>query len=355
MTLSSATAPVTTGVSVQPWESSFEAAWDAFVWAHPDATPFHLIRWKRVLERAFGYKQQYLACFREGRICGVLPLFLVENFITGRTLISTPFAVYGGVLAADEEAWLALNAAAQQLARELKVDFLELRNRAGAIADGCKVKDLYVAFEGTLLADAEAMMSALPKNTRYMVRKALKNDLRVEIDAARLPAFYDIYAENVRNLGTPVFSYGYFEAFCEEFADMLEMSYVYHGNTPCGAAATLVFRDEILLYYACSTMASRALAPNNFMYWELMRRWGAQGKKKLDLGRSKVGTGAYTFKTHWNYREYPLPYQFYLVRRQEMPNFSPTNKKFAPAIAIWQKLPLPVTKLLGPRLVRLFP
>jgi hypothetical protein len=50
-----------------------------------------------------------------------------------------------------------------------------------------------------------------------------------------------------------------------------------------------------------------------------------------------------------------LPYEMLLVRRKEVPNFSPTNPKFQFAIRVWQHLPLPVTRMLGPSLVRLFP
>ena len=102
-------------------------------------------------------------------------------------------------------------------------------------------------------------------------------------------------------------------------------------------------------------MEGRPVAANNYMYYEVMGRALEVGVRRFDFGRSKLGSGSYAFKTQWNMRERPLPYQFYLVKRKSMPNFSPANPKFKLAISMWKALPLPITKILGPVMVRAFP
>src|SRR5262249_20417165 len=110
-----------------------------------------------------------------------------------------------------------------------------------------------------------------------------------------------------------------------------------------------------LPYFGGSLLEGRSLAANNFMYYEVMRRAIEDGLKHFDFGRSKLGSGSYAFKTTWNMRERPLPYRFFLVRRKSLPNFSPANPKFKLAISLWRSLPFPVTKVVGPAIVRAFP
>jgi len=159
----------------------------------------------------------------------------------------------------------------------------------------------------------------------------------------------------VRQLGTPVFGKEFFRRLRAEFGDRCETTVVWHGEKAIAGALSFRFRDWILPYYGGSLMEGRRLAANNFLYWEVMKRALERGLQHFDFGRSKMGTGAHAFKCQWNMREYPLPYQYYLAGRKEMPNFSPTNPRFKSAIALWKHLPFSVTKLLGPRLVRLFP
>src|SRR5262245_57823820 len=116
-------------VSCKVFQEQDRARWDAFVRAHPQGSPFHLIAWRDTLQTTFGYEAKYLvATDAQDRITGVLPLFIVDNFITGRVLISTPFAVYGGILATHDVAHYALASRAKAMAEQLKVQYLELRN-----------------------------------------------------------------------------------------------------------------------------------------------------------------------------------------------------------------------------------
>ena len=342
-------------VSVLPYSENVRAAWDAYVLAQPQGTLFHLTAWKRAIERAFGFEPRYLFAEIDGKICGVLPLFLSSNWVQGRTLISTPFAVYGGICAPDPAVRSALCEAACRMATDLGVNYLELREPYVADGDGFLTKELYVTFEQQLPADPEKLLRGFPKDTRYMIRKGQKAGLRTLHDKSELDVFHHIYASSVRNLGTPVFAKRFFRILLEEFGDAAELLTVWNAAEPIAAVLSFRFRDAILPYYGGSLMEGRKFAANNFMYWEVFRSACERGLKTFDFGRSKVGTGSYFFKTQWNMQERPLPYQFFLVRRKSMPNFSPVNPKFKLATDVWKRIPLPLTKALGPALVRLFP
>jgi FemAB-related protein (PEP-CTERM system-associated) len=343
------------GVNIRPYEDGMQTAWDAFVARQPEGTLFHATAWKRTIERAFGFEPRYLVAEESGEIRGVLPLFLSSNWIQGRTLISTPFAVYGGICASDPIASQGLREAACRMAAEEGVNYLELREPFRAYGDGFLTKELYVTFEQELPGDPEKLLRGLPKDTRYMIRKGQKSGLRAVTGNDQLDPFYEIYAQSVRNLGTPVFGKRFFKIALEEFGSAAEVMVIRNDTKALAAVLSFRFRDAILPYYGGSLLEGRQFAANNYMYWEVLRSACERGLRSYDFGRSKLGTGSYFFKTQWSMRERPLPYQFYLVRRKNLPNFSPANPRFKLATEIWKRIPFSLTKTLGPALVRLFP
>ena len=332
-----------------------ESIWDEYVHQNPGATPFHLSAWKRTIEKVFPFESRYMVAEAQGAICGVLPLFFVKNLLSGRALISSPFAVYGGICADDAESGNLLRQAACEMAQQEDAEYLELREQTTISDVNFHTKKLYVTFDQALPESAEGLLQGFPRDTRYMIRKAQKNGLRAVVDNSQMDIFYEIYAHSVHQLGTPVFSRKFFRTLGEEFGEQCEIMVVWHGGRAMAAVLSLKFRDSIFPYYGGSVPEGRALAANNFMYWELMKRALETGIRYFDFGRSKLGTGAYAFKKQWNMRERPLPYQYYLVRRREMPNYSPANSRFQLATKAWKRVPFPLTKVLGPVLVRLFP
>lgn len=326
------------------------AQWNAFVHAHPEGTFFHLFDWRTVLGQALGHKTHYLWAVQQGVVVGVLPLAEVRSALFGHSLISTPFCVYGGILASTPEAHAALERAACDIARRLQVDYLEMRNRSPR-HPGWPTKDLYVTFRRPIDPDPEKNMAAIPRKQRAMVRKGIQRELHAEIDPG-VEQLYRIYSESVRNLGTPVFSKGYLTLLTQVFAEQCEVLTVVHAGNAIASVLNFYFRDEVLPYYGGSTAAARSLAANDFMYWQVMERAREKGARTFDFGRSKRGTGAYEFKTHWGFQPEPLHYEYFLVKAREMPNLSPTNARYARMIDLWRRLPVPVTQLIGPPIAR---
>jgi FemAB-related protein (PEP-CTERM system-associated) len=330
-------------------------AWDQFVLGHPGATFFHLTGWKRVIEKTFGYKAQYVYCERDGKITGIAPLFDFSNWLVGHCLISTPLAAYGGIVAEDAASKQALLNHLKGFAQSTGVDYLELRQQEGDLSDGFCANTLYVTFRSPLSSDPQVNLKRLPKDTRYMIRKAEKGGLKIVFGDDNLPAFYDLFALSMKRLGTPAFPQALFRNCLEEFPQHTQLAIVYDGSKPVTGVLSFFFRDTILPYYAGATESATRLAANNFMYWQLIKWAGERGFQTFDFGRSKKNTGSYAFKSQWNMTIEPLSYQIFLVKRKTVPNFSPVNPSFDLAIRMWRNLPLPVTKLLGPRVVRLFP
>jgi FemAB-related protein (PEP-CTERM system-associated) len=325
--------------------------WDAFVAAHPEATFFHRYGWSEVLRNAFGHRAHYLLAERAGAVVGVLPLGEIRSLIFGHSLISTPFCVYGGPLANDADALDALLAKACERATQLGVAYLELRNMKRLRPDWPCKDSLYVTFRRAISSNDEENLKAIPRKQRAMVRAGIDAGLtgQVDRDPSRL---WDMYSESVRNLGTPVFSKKYFECLSQEFGSDCEIVTVEHEGKPVSSVMSFYFRDEVLPYYGGGTSAARAVKANDFMYWNVMCRAVARGVKLFDYGRSKHDTGSFSFKKHWGFEPAPLYYEYFLVRATDVPNVSPTNPKYKLMINTWQRLPLGVSRVIGPMVSR---
>jgi FemAB-related protein (PEP-CTERM system-associated) len=348
-------APPEALLQVKPLETAEEKRWDRFVQEHPRASFFHLIGWKRIIEKTFGHKARYFYCERGGKITGIAPIFECSNWLIGRCFISIPLAAYGGIVADDPESEKALLEHSKSLAQSASAEYFELRVRNGELFDRFHANQLYVTFHCPLVPDPAANLRRLPKDTRYMIRKAEKGGLRVQRGMDQLDAFYDLFAQSMHRLGTPVFPAALFQNIVDEFPEHTQLMLIYDGTRPVTGVLSFFFRDTILPYYAGATPDATRLAANNFMYWELIKWAGEAGFRTFDFGRSKKGTGAFAFKSQWNMTAEQLDYQIFLVKRKTVPNFSPVNPKFEMAIRLWQNLPFSVTKWLGPSAVRLFP
>lgn len=345
----------TVPLAVRQFDDGDQPGWDRFVFDHPHGSPFHLMAWKKSIEETFGYIPHYLIAESQGRIQGVLPLFLIKNWLMGKVLISSPFAVYGGILADSDEARQALCAQARELGERLQVKYVELRNAWEQQTSGLPRLNRYVTFTQSIGPDDGAILDSIPRKTRAMVRKALKSDFTCRREFSDPSTFEDLYSRNLRKLGTPCFPPRHFQALLKNFRDMADVREVRLGGKAVAAVLSFYFRDRILPYYGASDPKYNAVAPNNFMYYELMRWGGQNGYRLFDFGRSKRVKGSYDFKSHWGMAERELPYELILIGRKEMPNYTPVNPIFRLPILCWQRLPLPVARLLGPRLVRFVP
>jgi FemAB-related protein (PEP-CTERM system-associated) len=330
------------------------AGWDAFVRASGDGTPFHLLAWRRAVERAFGHRAHYLLARRDGRIEGVLPLFSVRGLAGGVALVSVPYAVYGGICATSDDARHALLDAAVALGHRVGASYIELRHRQDQGLD-LPTKSLYVTFRRAISKDDEENLRAIPRKQRRMTRQGEKHGLSATVGREHLDAFYEIYARSLHRLGSPVFPRTLLRGVFDAFDPDAELLAVWRGGRLVAGVLTLFHGDEVVPYYGAALEEALPWAANDFMYWELMRYAAQKGCRIFDFGRSRVGTGPYDFKRHWGFEPEPLPYQYVLLRAKRVPDLSPTNRRFHHAVRAWKRLPLPVTKALGPLLTRYLP
>ncbi len=320
---------------------------DAFIREAAGATPFHLSGWSRAVADGTGQRAYYLVAESAGgTLIGVLPLTAMRSPLFGKALVSAAFAVDGGVLGEGGEA---LAAAAWALAGRLGCPSVELRG--GVLPEGWAVDAAsYLGFVRDLAPDDDAQLLAIPRKQRAEVRKSLDADLTVTagIATSDLADQYRVYAESVRNLGTPVFPARLFRAVAAALdSDVLT---VRHRGTPIASVLSLYLNGTVYPYWGGGTTAARTLRANDRMYYALMQHARERGCTRFDFGRSKTGTGAAAFKKNWGFE--PVP-RLYATRQEGAARVvNPLNPKYALLVRSWKRLPLPVANLIGPWIAR---
>jgi FemAB-related protein (PEP-CTERM system-associated) len=336
-------------------DTNLSARVDAFVRAHPNGTPFHLTGWSRAMEQGCGQKAHYLVAEApENKVLGVLPLTLVASRLFGRALVSSGFAVGGGLLSDDPQISKDLGDAMLKLARAHKCPTLELRG--GELPTSWHIDtNTYLGFTRPLAADDEAELLAIPRKQRAEVRRALGFALDVEIGTSNRDrdAHYAVYAESVRNLGTPVFPKAMFDAVLEEFGENADILTIRHEGRAIASVLSLYHNGVVMPYWGGGTAAARTWRANDLMYYALMcHARSAKGCHSFDFGRSKAGTGPAAFKRNWGFEGQPLSYAKLSLDGEAPRDINPLSPKYRLQVAAWQKLPMAIANFLGPMISR---
>lgn len=347
-------------MQIKDYQEKDRERWNHYVEGHEEATLFHTVEFKEIVEATFSFRPYYLLAESGGEVKGILPLFLCKSFLFGDFLISVPYAVYGGICASDEEAETALFEAAGKISQKENVNYMELRNSFPGNL-GLPTKNLYAYFRLELSDDPEVIWTGMRKRNRNILRKGIKSGLEIrhagigKVDSSSFEEFYHFFARSQRNLGTPVLPVKFFENIFQTLKERVSIISALYKGEVASCMMNYYFKDMALPYYIGYDPRFLKFAVNNFIVWEEIKFCCRAGYKRFDLGRSRVDSGSYSFKKHWGIEPKPLHYQYALHKAAHMPNISPSNPKYDIPRRIWARLPLPVSKLLGPLLIRHLP
>lgn len=341
-------------VQVTFLELAEHSEWDAFVKGNADGTFCHLSGWKTAIEQGAGQKCPYLIARRDGAVVGVLPLTVKRHFLFGKALISNMFCVYGGALGVDADVVSALYDQAWTFTQQEGLPAFEVRGIAAFETDAANwvTSSESATFIKALADNDDEQLLAIPRKQRAVIRKSLKNAMTTQWDGD-LDVFYDLYAQSVLSLGTPVFPKKLFQALKTEFGDAVQVQLTMSAEgKPVASLMSFYFNGTVMPYYAGGTPEVRRLAAHDFMYYNLMLHARERGCTHFDFGRSKVESGPYKFKKNWGFEPVPLSYSTRLLPGAVQPNLSQQSGPYATLSNVWKKLPLGVSKIIGPSLAR---
>jgi FemAB-related protein (PEP-CTERM system-associated) len=337
-------------IELAQFEPKAREAWDDYVRSASGAGHCHLSAWGRVIERSYGHRPFYLRASNNGSLKGILPMVLLGSRLFGKSLVSLPFLDDGGICADDHSTAVALHREALRLCQDNHVGCLDLRHRESSGLD-LRPHGSKVTFVLDLDSKSDAVWNRLDSKARNQIRKAGNNGLTVSWSGLEgLDDFYDVFAENMRDLGSPVHSRKFFATIFEEFPDTTRLILVHDGIQVIGGGVCLAFKDTVIVPWASSRREYLSKCPNNLLYWEAIRWSCEKGFRRFDFGRSSPGSGTYRFKKQWGAIEKSLSWEIWTKDADRGPMIESRDARFALMARAWKLLPVPVTRVCGPML-----
>ncbi len=330
------------------------AAWAeqaaAFAVENPSCDP----RWLHALAAGLGHRPYCITAHKGERLCGLLPLAEISSLLFGKHIVGLPYVSTGGIQATSGDVATQLADTAVQLADERGVRHLQLRHEMPvehpALVSGVASK---VHMRLALPTDAELLWKAFNAKVRNHIRKSQNQSFSVEWGTeALLNDFYAVFSQNMRDLGTPVFSRRLFLAMLQHLPT--ELCVVREGRLPIAAGVVLHGPRMSQVLSASSLRSHNARCPNMLLYWNLLVRSCERGQATFDFGRTTINSNTYRFKAQWGAQPVPTAWQFY-VRRGQPGDMRPEQSGFRLATKVWQRLPLPLTRWIGPSIIRGIP
>lgn len=333
-----------------------ERAWDVFVEQHPEASNYHRLVWREVIESSFGHQTFYLVAEMGDTVVGILPLVLMRSRIFGVLLVSLPIFSYGGVCSTLPEAEGLLIERAIEIGRDEGAQSIELRHTAPLRGTRLAEQTHKVSMILDLPSHPDALYHSFKAKLRSQIRRVGRENVAIRQGGAELvPDFYKAFSINMRDLGTPVFSDAFFYAIVNRPACNARLFTVYIDGQVAGGALTTQFKDKIDVTHASVIRRFNPKSPNMVLYWSMLEYACLQGLRRFDFGRSPRDSGTYRFKAQWGAQPTPLYWHYWLPEGRTLSLANPRNPKYAFAIKVWQHFPVWLTRAIGPYIVKSIP
>lgn len=332
-----------------------ELLWDQYVQESSEASLYHFTGWRRIIEQTFGHHTYYVYALQQNRIVGILPLVFLKSWLFGRFFISVPFFNYGGIVAENHEIRKRLLEKAIQIAQQERAEHIELRHLEHYDLD-LPTKTSKVLMILDLPPTPDELWKMFKSKLRSQIRRPEKEGFTVKFGQLdEVESFYEVFVYNMRDLGTPVYTKRLFENTLREFPDSARICTVYDGKSPIASGFIIGFKHLLQIPWASSLRMYNRFSPNMMLYWNILKFACEQGYTQFDFGRSSPNEGTYKFKRQWGAQPVQCYWQYWLSTGDELPEINPHNPKYQLAIRTWQRLPIPVTKWLGPKIVKYIP
>ncbi len=336
-------------VKLDPACTQSREDWRSYLQYAPGASIYHSLGWMDAIRETYPHRPHYLMAYRRSEVVGVFPLFQIRSFLAGTMLVSVPYAVYGGVVADDFDVAQTLLEEVESVARSVGARYVDIRSRC-AVWSKLATVDSYATFTKTLPDRVDDVLTTLPRKARAEARRARNRfGLRVRFGDAQLKTVWKLYSQSMRRLGSPNFPHRFFRALLKATPEKHLVSVIYHEDVPVAGLLSFMHRTTVLPYYSgCDDSAANKMGANNYLYLTLMEKAVELGLSEFDFGRTRVdNVGSFNFKKNQGFEPTPLGYQYFLPNGGKAPNLTPSNRKFALARRVWQRLPLAITRPLG--------
>jgi len=332
-----------------------ETRWDVYL-DRSSASFYHNSHWRHLIKDVFGHDSHYLyATDDKSQVTGILPLVRLKSLLFGDFLISMPYFNYGGALADSIEIERCLIEEAYNLRIALGCSHVELRETEDRNNE-FPVKTDKVTMLLDLPGEPEELWKAIGAKRRAQVKRPIREGAEFFIGGKELlDDFYTVFSINMRDLGTPVYSKLFFKSMLEYFPEHTSIAVVRLNGNPVGTGFLVGYKGKMEIPWASTLRKYNKFGVNMFLYWNILKTAIEKEYRVFDFGRSSKGAGTLKFKKQWGAVQKQLYWNYLLPKGEFLPELNPNNPKYSFAINVWQRLPLSVTKLLGPAIVKSLP
>jgi len=329
--------------------------WNNYVYSNPNTSIYYKHEWNNLIKNTFGHTGIYLyAEDKNNNIVGVLPLIHLKSRLFGSYLVSMPYFNHGGAIADHPDIEKALMTEADSYLKKLNCTHIEYRD--DITRDGYPVKTEKVNMILSLPGSTEELWGNFTSKLRAQVKRSEKENIEISIGTFEcINDFYNVFSRNMRDLGTPVYSKSFFINILETFPEQCKLIIVKHNKEAVSAAFLIGYNDTLEIPWASTIQKVNNLSINMLLYWNVLKYSVENKYRYFDFGRSSKNSGTYNFKKQWGANPKQLFWHYTLAEKEEMPALNPSNPKYALIIKIWKKLPILVTKLIGPFIVKNLP
>jgi serine/alanine adding enzyme len=325
--------------------------WDAYVAAHPSATVYAASGWSQVAHSVFGHDAHFFeARNAAGQLVGVLPLVRQRSLLLGDFLTSVPFFNYGGAVADSQDIARALMEAGAALGKSFGCRYVEFRD-VDRMPGEWTVRTDKVSMVRELPADTTQLGKQLGSKLRSQIKRAERENPEVKVGGAELASeFYDVFAENMRDLGTPVYPVRFFRALLDRFPEQCVLVVIRCAGRPAAAGFLVLANGIAEIPWAACRAQAKPLGMNMRLYWESLSLAVERGCREFDFGRSTVDSGTFKFKAQWGAQPKQLHWHRWERNASRSTEGEAHSRGDAMTLAsrMWQRLPLSVANSLGP-------
>ncbi len=344
------------------WNSAFHvqlfgteefSRWDDFLKQH--RATYHYSAWLKLIKKSFGHESTVIAAIDdENNVLGGLPLTFFSSKIFGRFAVSVPFLNYGGIVSNYFNVAQALMTEANAMCIERKLSHIEIRTMQADLAKNALDKKVSMVLQ--LPKTDDLLEKQLGTKLRAQYKKAEAHEPIYRVGKSELlNDFYAVFSRNMRDLGTPVYSKNWFSniLLCSDITSAILV--VYMDSEPVSAGFLVGNGAMLEIPWASTIHSANHKNANMWMYRQILSYAIREGYEFFDFGRSTLDAGTYKFKKQWG----ALPYQHYwyylLESGKQKPELNPDNPKFKLFILIWKLMPVWLTKIIGPLVIKHIP
>ncbi|MFZ8198264.1 GNAT family N-acetyltransferase [Alteromonas portus] len=329
--------------------------WDAYVSQHKDSSAYHQFAWLEAVKDAYGHTMLGVLalCANTGQVVGVFPAVLMTIPLLGKRICSLPYCDVGYGLADNGNVLNEMHEFLAAQMRNVKGKKLEIRGVEQTSLETTQFENRKVRMLLPLPKSSEALLSSFKSKLRSQIRKAEKNGLTFELGTSNVLVsdFYHVYAQNMRDLGSPVHAEKWFKAIIKNYGKSSLISVVYHNGQPIGGGIIIKSGNNASIPWASTLRDFNRLAPNMLLYWSLLSHCADNGVSVFDFGRSTFEEGTYKFKKQWGAEPQLLNWQSFDESNElidaKSDAESGTSRVREIAENIWRELPLKFTIVTG--------